>query len=75
MFNNNKERDNMNNPKHKVFLIIKKTYWSHDGETWFDVSANADTKEKADRAVNALNVLNHDKKVSYLISEVNYENK
>jgi hypothetical protein len=74
MFNNN-ERDNMNNPKTKVFLIIKKTYWSHDGETWFDVSENADTREKADRAVDALNVLNHDKKVSYLISEVNYENK
>ena len=72
---NNKERDNMNNPKQKVFLVIKKTYWSHDGETWFDVSENADTKEKADRAVNALNVLNHDKKVSYLICEVAYDNK
>ena len=33
------------------------------------------TKEKADRAINALNVLNHDKKVSYLISEVAYDNK
>ncbi len=74
MFNNN-ERDNMNNPEHKVFLIIKKTYWSNDGETWFDVAENADTKEKADTAVNALNVLNHDKKVSYLISEVAYDNK
>ena len=73
MFNN--ERDNMNNPKHKVFLIIKKTYWATDGETWFDVSENADTKEKANRAINALNVLNHDKKVSYLISEVAYDNK
>ena len=68
MFNN--ERDNMNNPKNKVFLIIKKTFWEHDGETWFDVSENTNTKEKADRAVDALNVLNHDKKVSYLISEV-----
>ena len=68
MFNN--ERDNMDNPKQKVFLIIKKTYWSHDGETWFDVAEHADTKEKADRAIDALNVLNHDKKVSYLISEV-----
>ena len=73
MFNNN-ERDNMNNPKNIVFLVIKRTTWN-DGETWFDVSANADTKEKADRAVNALNVLNHDKKVSYLISEVAYDNK
>jgi len=60
----------MDNPKQKVFLIIKKTYWSHDGETWFDVAEHADTKEKADRAIDALNVLNHDKKVSYLISEV-----
>ena len=73
MFNN--ERDNMNNPQHKVFLIIKKTYWSHDGETWFDVAESAKSKEKADRAINALNVLNHDKKVSYLISEVAYDNK
>ena len=73
MFNN--ERDNMNNPKQKVFLIIKKTYWAYDGETWFDVAESAKSKEKADRAVNALNVLNHDKKVSYLISEVAYDNK
>jgi len=74
MFNNN-ERDNMNNPKHKVFLIIKKTYWAHDGETWFDVSEHADTKERAQECINALNTLNHDKKVSYLISEVDYANK
>ena len=67
---NNKERDNMNNPKQKVFLIIKKTYWSHDGETWFDVSEHADTKERAEQCVVALNTLNDDKKVSYVISEV-----
>jgi len=73
MFNNKGE--SKMSEKTKVFLIIKKTYWSHDGETWFDVSENADTKEKADRAVDALNVLNHDKKVSYLISEVDYVNK
>ena len=72
MYNTN-ERDKMNNPKNKVFLIIRKTFWEHDGDTWFAVSENADTKEKADRAVNALNVLNHDKKVSYLISEVAYD--
>jgi len=65
----------MNNPKHKVFLIIKKTYWAYDGETWFDVAESAKSKEKADRAVNALNVLNHDKKVSYQISELAYDNK
>ena len=67
---NNKERDNMNNPKQKVFLIIKKPYWSHDGETWFDVSEHANTKERAEQCVIALNTLNQDKKVSYLISEV-----
>ena len=74
MFNNN-ERDNMNNPKTKVFLIIKKTYWSHDGETWFDVSEHADTKERAEKCIDALNTLNQDKKVSYLISEMAYDNK
>ena len=64
----------MNNPKKKVFLIIKKTYWSHDGETWFDVSENSKTKERAEQCVVALNTLNDDKKVSYLISEVDYVN-
>ena len=74
MFNNN-ERDNMNNPKKEnVFLVIKKTSWN-DGETWFDVAESAKSKEKADRAVNALNVLNHDKKVSYQVSEMAYDNK
>ena len=65
----------MNETKTKVFLIIKKTYWSHDGETWFDVSEHADTKERAEQCVVALNTLNQDKKVSYLISEVDYDNK
>ena len=60
----------MDNPKQKVFLIIKKTYWSHDGETWFDVSEHADTKERAEQCVVALNTLNDDKKVSYVICEV-----
>ena len=72
---NNKERDNMNNPKQKVFLIIKKTYWASDGDTWFDVAEHADTKERADNCINALNTLNQDKKISYLISEVAYDNK
>ena len=71
----NKERDNMNNPKNKVFLIIKKTFWEHDGETWFDVSESAKSKERAEQCVVALNTLNQDKKVSYLISEVDYDNK
>jgi len=75
MFNNNKERDNMNNPKQKVFLIIKKTYWANDGDTWFDVAESAKSKERAEQCVQALNTLNQEKKVSYLISEVDYDNK
>ena len=74
MFNNNNERDNMNNPNNKVFLVIKKTSWN-DGETWFDVSENSKTKERAEQCIVALNTLNDDKKVSYLISEVAYDNK
>ena len=69
MFNNN-ERDNMNNPEHKVFLIIKKTYWANDGDTWFDVAESAKSKDRAEQCVIALNTLNDNKKVSYLISEV-----
>ena len=56
--------------KTKVFLIIKKTYWEHDGETWCDVAEHADTKERADQCINALNTLYGDKKVSYIICEV-----
>ena len=69
MFKN--ERDNMNNPNNKVFLIIKKTYWEHDGDTWFDVAEKAKSKVRAYKCVDALNTLNGDKKVSYLISELN----
>ena len=74
MFKN--ERDNMNNPNNKVFLIIKKTYWEHDGDTWFDVAEKATSKVRAYKCVDALNTLNNDKKVSYLISELdNVEKK
>ena len=65
----------MNSSNNKVFLIIKKTYWEHDGDTWFDVAEHADTKERAEKCIDALNTLNQDKKVSYLVSEVAYENK
>ena len=68
MFNNN-ERDNMNNPKNIVFLVIKKTSWN-DGETWFDVSEHSNSRERAEQCINALNTLNGDKKVSYIICEV-----
>mgnify|MGYP003145214488 FL=1 len=64
----------MNEEKNKVFLVIKKTSWK-DGETWFDVSENSKTKERAEQCIVALNTLNDDKKVSYLISEVAYDNK
>ena len=73
MFNNN-ERDNMNNPKNIVFLVIKRTTWN-DGETWFDVSESAKSKERAENCMVALNTLNQENKVSYLISEVDYDNK
>ena len=62
--------------KTKVFLIIKKTYWEHDGDTWFDVAEKAKSKVRAYKCVDALNTLNNDKKVSYLISELdNVEKK
>ena len=64
----------MDNQKHKVFLIIKKTYWANDGDTWFDVAESAKSKERAEKCVDALNTLNQDKKVSYLISETAYVN-
>jgi hypothetical protein len=73
MFNNTGE--SKMSEKTKVFLIIKKTYWEHDGDTWFDVAEHADTKERAEKCIDALNTLNQDKKVSYLVSEVAYENK
>ena len=72
MFNN--ERDNMNNPNNKVFLIIKKTTWQ-DGDKWFDVAEHAESKERAEQCIIALNTLNQDKKISYVISEVANDNK
>ena len=71
-----KKEDNMNSPNNKVFLIIKKTYWEHDGDTWFDVAEKAKSKVRAYKCIDALNTLNGDKKVSYLISELdNVEKK
>jgi len=68
------------NEKTKVFLVIKKTTWN-DGETWFDIAEHSNSKERADQYMTALNTLKNDKKVrndkkvSYLICEVAYENK
>ena len=74
MFNN--ERINKMSEKTKVFLIIKKTYWEHDGDIWFAVAEQATSKERAEKCIDALNTLNNDKKVSYLISELdNVEKK
>ena len=75
VFNNNNERDNMNNPNNKVFLIIKRTFWAHDSDTWFDVAESAKSKERAEQCIAALNTLNKDGKVSYLICEVADDNK
>ena len=44
-----KKEDNMNSPNDKVILIIKKTYWEHDGDTWFDVAEKATSKVRATR--------------------------
>ena len=61
--------------KTKVFLIIKKTYWEHDGDIWFAVAEQATSKVRAYKCIDALNTLNNDKKVSYMICEVDYANK
>jgi len=67
MFNN--ERINKMSEKTKVFLVIKKTSWN-DGENWFDVAEHSEQKERAEQCIIALNTLNDDKKVSYIICEV-----
>ena len=66
---NNKGESQMIQKNTKVFLVIKKTTWN-DGETWFDVAENAKSKERAEQCIIALNTLNDNNKVSYLISEV-----
>ena len=73
MFNNKGE--SKMSEKTKVFLIIKKTYWEHDGDTWFDVSEHSNSKERAEQCMTALNTLKSDEKVSYLICEVDHANK
>jgi len=73
MFNNNGE-SKMKEENTKVFLVIKKTTWN-DGETWFDVSESAKSKERAENCMVALNTLNQENKVSYLICEVANDNK
>ena len=50
-----------------VWLIVKRTFRTHDQDNWFDVSEVANTKETAERKKSALDTLNDDTKVSYLI--------
>ena len=50
-----------------VWLVIKRTFWAHDQDNWFDVSEQAKTKEIAETKKSALETLNDESKVSYLI--------
>ena len=65
----NKRKDNMTiKVKSKdVWLIVKRTFWEHDRENWFDVSEIANTQATAESKKAALDTLNDDTKVSYLI--------
>ena len=66
----NKRKDNKMTIKVKskdVWLIVKRTFWTHDQDNWFDVSEIANTKETAETKKAALETLNSDNKVSYLI--------
>jgi len=73
MFNNTGE-SKMKEENTKVFLVIKKTTWQ-DGETWFDVSEHSSSRARAENCMVALNTLNQENKVSYLICEVANDNK
>ena len=65
----NKRKDNMTiKVKSKdVWLIVKRTFWAHDRENWFDVSEIANTQATAESKKAALDTLNDDTKVTYLI--------
>jgi hypothetical protein len=65
----NKRKDNMTiKVKSKdVWLIVKRTFWDSDQDNWFDVSEIANTPETAESKKAALETLNSDNKVSYLI--------
>ena len=66
----NKRKDNKMTIKVRskdVWLIVKITFWTRDQDNWFDVSEIANTKETAETKKAALETLNSDNKVSYLI--------
>ena len=50
-----------------VWLVVKRTFWTHDQDNWFDVSEQANSKEKAEIKKTALETLNDENKVSFLI--------
>ena len=67
MFNNKGESKMNKRQEQDVWLVIKRTFWSHDNDNWFDVSEQAKTKEIAETKKTALETLNDESKVSYLI--------
>ena len=67
MFNNNGESKMNKRQEQDVWLVIKRTFWSHDNDNWFDVSEQANSKERAEIKKTALETLNDESKVSYLI--------
>ena len=67
MFNNKGESKMNKRQEQDVWLVIKRTFWSHDNDNWFDVSEQANSKEKAEVKKTALETLNDESKVSYLI--------
>ena len=66
---NKRRKDNMTiKVKSKdVWLIVKRTFWDSDQDNWFDISEIANTPETAESKKAALDTLNDDTKVSYLI--------
>ena len=67
MFNNKGESKMNKRQEQDVWLVIKRTFWSHDNDNWFDVSEQANSKERAEVKKTALETLNDESKVSYII--------
>ncbi len=67
MYNKKEDKMTINVKSKDVWLIVKRTFWTHDQDNWFDVSEVANTKETAESKKSALDTLNDDTKVSYLI--------
>tara|TARA_Y100001947_G_C10193199_1_gene241678 strand:- start:45 stop:302 length:258 start_codon:yes stop_codon:yes gene_type:complete len=67
MFNNKGESQMIKVKSKDVWLVVKRTFWTHDQDNWFDVSEQANSKEKAEIKKTALETLNDENKVSFLI--------